>query len=53
MKPNREPSEMVVAYALRSNLLDFLAVAPEDDELKIILTSYADPDRMPDWNVAA
>jgi hypothetical protein len=53
MKPEREPSEMVVAYALRSSLLDFLARAPDDAELKIILTSYADPDRMPDWHAAA
>jgi hypothetical protein len=53
MKPHREPSEMVVACALRSSLLDFLAFAPDDHELKIILTSYADPDRMPDWRAAA
>ncbi len=53
MKRDREPSEMVVAYALRSSLLDFLVAAPDDTELKIILTSYADPDRMPDWSVAA
>lgn len=53
MKPHREPSEMVVAYALRSSLLDFLAVAPEDHVLKQILTRYADPDRMPDWRAAA
>ena len=53
MKPYREPSEMVVAYALRSSLLDFLAVAPEDHVLKQILTRYADPDRMPDWRAAA
>jgi len=53
MKPHREPSEMVVSYALRSSLLDFLAAAPADNELKIILTTYADPDRMPDWQAAA
>ena len=53
MKPHREPSEMVVAYALRSSLLDFLAVAPGDHVLKKILTTYADPDRMPEWRAAA
>jgi hypothetical protein len=53
MRPHREPSELVVAYALRSSLVDFLAVAPDDDDLKLILTSHADPARMPDWQLAA
>lgn len=49
MRPDRILSEEVVAEALRAGFPDYLALAPEDHELKKILAKYADRDRMPRW----
>ena len=40
MNPNQPPSELVVAYALRSDLPEFLASPDADHDLKKFLSSY-------------
>ena len=47
MKPTLPPSEAVVAQALRANLGDFLAAAPEGHELRKIILDRLDADRCP------
>jgi hypothetical protein len=44
MDPTRPPSELVVAYALRDALSDFLEDDGQDTELRKILASYATAD---------
>jgi len=41
MDPTRPPSELVVAYALRDTLPEFLAEGTGDDALRIILATYS------------
>ena len=48
MNPQREPSEMVVAMALRNRLPDFLANTPEEHFFKKFLLDKFDPDRCPE-----
>ena len=38
MKPDLPPSELVVAYALRATLTDFLRIGPDDAKLRKFLT---------------
>lgn len=51
MKTEQEPSEMVVAQALRSSLPQFLATTQEDHELAKFLAENADPSRLPDYRL--
>lgn len=53
MNPNRPPSELVVAQALRSTLKEFLATTAPDNELKNILREYEDPQQVPILKKAA
>ena len=49
LRPNRVLSEEYVAEALRAGFPDYIALGPNDHELKKILSKYADRDRMPHW----
>lgn len=53
MKPEYAPSEMVVAMALRSSLPHFLQDAPTDHILKKFIVEKADPNRLPEFLLAA
>lgn len=53
MNTHKPPSELVVAYALRHNLLEFLAGTPDDHELKKILLENMDPDQVPQLHMVA
>jgi hypothetical protein len=53
MKPNQPPSEMVVSYALRDSLFEFLKVSPEDHKLKEILTEHMEIQQMQEYQMAA
>lgn len=53
MNPNKPPSELVVAYALRHSLLEFLAGTPDDHKLKKILIENMDPDQVPQLHMIA
>ena len=53
MKPEQPPSELVVAYALRSGLFQFLAAAPDEDTLKKIILDHLDPAQLPEYRMAA
>ena len=51
--PHKPPSELVVAYALRYSLLEFLARTPDDHKLKKILIENMDPDQVPQLHMVA
>ena len=53
MNTHRPPSELVVAYALRHSLLEFLVATPDDHELKKILQENMDPDILPQLHMVA
>lgn len=53
MNTDRPPSELVVAYALRSSLFEFLAGTPDDDKLKKLLEENMDPEKLPELHMAA
>ncbi|GBE37486.1 transposase DDE domain protein [bacterium BMS3Bbin08] len=53
MKKNLPPSEMVVSYALRSSLPEFLLGSKIDHPLEKFIADNADPDLMPDWKLYA
>lgn len=53
MNTHKPPSELVVAYALRHNLLEFLAGTPDDHKLKKLLLENMDPDQVPQLHMAA
>lgn len=52
MKPGLPPSEAVVAQALRANLADFLAAAPEDHQLREFILQHLDLERCPAMRLA-
>ncbi len=45
MKKNQAPSELVVAYALRSSLPEFLVGCHEGHDIEKLLRKHADPER--------
>lgn len=53
MKKNLVPSEMVVAYALKSSFFDFLLDTTSEPELKKFILKQAQPDKIPGVNLAA
>ncbi len=53
MKTDTPPSEMVVASALRSCLLDFLVNSPQDHKLKKILAENVTIQQMKEYQMAA
>jgi hypothetical protein len=53
MNPDRPPSELVTAMALRTALPDFLRVAPSDDGLKKMILMHTDPEQTHDLLLAA
>jgi hypothetical protein len=53
MNTHKPPSELVVAYALRHSLLEFLAGAPDDHKLKKILIDNMDPNQVPQLRMVA
>lgn len=52
MKTNNPPSEMVVSYALRSSLFDFLVNSPQDHNLKKIISKNMTMERMQEYQIA-
>jgi hypothetical protein len=46
MTKNLVPSEMVVAYALKSSFFDFLLDTDSEPELKKFIRNQAQPDKM-------
>jgi hypothetical protein len=53
MKTDQPPSELVVAYALRSGLFNFLAATPDEHTLKKIILDHLDPSLFPEYRMAA
>jgi hypothetical protein len=53
MKPNRVPSEMVVALSLRHSFPQFLLDTHSEPELKKFILDHADPDRIPGINMVS
>ena len=53
MKTDQPPSELVVSYALRSSLFDFLVNSPEDHKLKKIIAENMTVQQMQDYQQAA
>lgn len=53
MKKDLVPSEMVVAYALKSTFFDFLLDTESEPELKKFILKQAQPDKIPGVNLAA
>ena len=53
MKTDQPPSELVVAYALRSGLFQFLAANPGELTLKKIILDHLDPSLLPEYRMAA
>jgi len=53
MNTYKPPSELVVAYALRNSLFEFLAGTPDDHELKKILIENMDPNQVPQLHMVA
>jgi hypothetical protein len=53
MNTHKPPSELVVAYALRHSLLEFLAGTPDDHELRKILVENMDPNQVPQLHMVA
>ncbi len=52
MRPHCEPSEAVVAQALRSSFPDYLLAAPDDDELKKMVFDNANLELCPGFRMA-
>lgn len=53
MKTGNPPSELVVSYALRSSLFEFLADSPPDHELKKIITENMTVHQMKEYQMVA
>jgi len=53
MKTDNPPSELVVSYALRSSLFEFLADSPQDHELKKIIAENMTVQQMQEYQMAA
>lgn len=53
MNCKNPPSELVVSYALRSSLFEFLANSPQDHKLKKIIADNMTLDQMQDYQMAA
>ncbi|MGC9327236.1 MAG: transposase, partial [Candidatus Hinthialibacter sp.] len=53
MKTDNPPSELVVSYALRSSLFEFLADSPPDHELKKIITENMTVQQMQEYQMTA
>ena len=53
MKTDQPPSELVVSYALRSSLFDFLVNSPEDHKLKKIIAENMTVQQLQDYQQAA
>ena len=53
MKTDQPPSELVVSYALRSSLFDFLVNSPEEDTLKKIIAENMTVQQLQDYQPAA
>ena len=53
MKTDNPPSELVVSYALRSSLFEFLVNAPPDHNLKKIITENMTVQQMEEYQMAA
>jgi len=53
MNTNNPPSELVVSYALRSSLFEFLANSPKDHKLKKIIAENMTIQQMQDYHMAA
>lgn len=53
MNKNNPPSELVVSYALRSSLFEFLMNSPREQKLKEILTEHMRIQLMQDYHMAA
>jgi hypothetical protein len=53
IKTDNPPSELVVSYALRSSLFEFLADSPPDHELKEIITENMIVQQMQEYHMAA
>jgi len=53
MKTDNPPSELVVSYALRSSLFEFLVNSPQDHNLKKIITENMTIQQMKEYQMAA
>lgn len=53
MKTQNPPSELVVSYALRSSLFDFLVNSPQDHKLKNIISENMTLAQMQEYQMAA
>jgi hypothetical protein len=53
MKPHLPPSELVVAMALRTSLPEYLYSTSDTYKLRKMIAENADPNRMPEWRMAA
>ena len=53
MKTDQLPSELVVSYALRSSLFEFLVKAPPEHNLKKIITENMTVQQMEEYQMAA
>ena len=53
MNKENPPSELVVSYALRSSLFEFLKDSPQDQKLKEILTQHMKIQQMQEYQMAA
>ena len=53
MNTQRPPSELVVAYALRNSLFEFLGGSHDEHDLKKILLENMDPNQVPQLHMVA
>ena len=53
MNTQRPPSELVVAYALRNSLFEFLGGSNDEHDLKQILLENMDPNQVPQLHMVA
>jgi len=53
MKTDQPPSELVVSYALRSSLFDFLVNSPEEENRKKIISENMTVQQLQDYQHAA
>ena len=53
MNTHRPPSELVVAYALRNSMFEFLGGIDDEHNLKEILLENMDPDQVPQLHMVA
>ena len=47
MKKNQAPSELVVSYALRASLPEFLMGIPKGHTIEKLFEKHTDPERIP------